>query len=232
MKYSLLKDIIVWDVKNWSVALNYWEKATTIDLRSCYGLEVGAEYGGLSLWLALKGANVLCSDIISPKENAWHKHTEHNVSSLIEYEALDIASMPYKDRFDVIMLKSVLGALGKGVTQEEQIILRGNAIQEMHKALKPGGELFFVENLVASPLHRFLRKLPLKRGKIWKYMTIVEMINHLSIFNDYQFITVGFLGQLGKQEWTRYLFGTLDRMVVDALVPKSWRYLIIGVARK
>ena len=83
-----LRDIIEWDIPNWSVALQYWKKKTAHNLSLINALEVGARHGRLSLWAALNGMNVLSTDLQGPSNEAIEKHKKYNVSHVIKYEAL------------------------------------------------------------------------------------------------------------------------------------------------
>src|SRR5438552_18950158 len=80
-----LGDFIQWDVRNWSVALDCWRQYCSQDLSSCKALEIGSHTGGLSLWMALHGARVTCSDLAGPPESAIQKHREYGVSRLVTY---------------------------------------------------------------------------------------------------------------------------------------------------
>jgi len=99
-----LADILQWDVRNWSTAVRFWEVHTSIDLSNCCGLEIGSHQGGLSLWMALHGARVVCSDLNGTTREAERLHREHRVSRLIEYEPIDATNIPYEDHFDIIFL--------------------------------------------------------------------------------------------------------------------------------
>ncbi len=90
-----LNDIIEWDIPNWSVALDYWRKHTLCNLSSMRALEIGGRHGGLSLWLALNGMEVLCTDVESPSNQAIEKHAKYKVSDKIQYAALDALYIPY-----------------------------------------------------------------------------------------------------------------------------------------
>ena len=48
------KDIIEWDVVNWSKALTFWEKYSKPITGGSKVLEIGSRNGGLSLYAALK----------------------------------------------------------------------------------------------------------------------------------------------------------------------------------
>ena len=59
----LLQDILGWDALNWSVCLRVWEPIISTSNGPLDCLEIGCGPGGLSLWLASKGHNVVCSDL-------------------------------------------------------------------------------------------------------------------------------------------------------------------------
>jgi SAM-dependent methyltransferase len=226
---ELLSDIMGWDIVNWSTAIEYWEKNTPIEISNSYSLEIGAgNNGGLSLWLALKGSKVVCSSLGGVSDKVKASHNKYNVSSLIEYQDINALSIPYHERFDAIAFKSVLGAIGRNDNFEVQ----KQAIQEMYKALKSGGELLFAENLTSTNIHMFLRKKYGAGKHSWRYVTIDEMIEVLSHFSQYKYITTGFLGTLGRNRKQRIILGRIDRAFLDHLIPERWRYVIIGIAKK
>jgi SAM-dependent methyltransferase len=223
-----LPDFLEWDVRNWSVALEFWRARTRLDLGRCEALEIGSRHGGLSMWLALLGARVVCSDVGPPSERAVRKHADAGVTRLVRYQIIDGTSIPYSGRFDLVVFKSVLGAIGRAGGLAGQ----ARAVREMHKALKPGGELFFAENLVASPVHRYFRRRFVRWSASWRYVSIGEMRSFLAPFRDVAYRTVGFAGAFGRTSGQRSLLGSLDRALLDGLVPERWRYVIAGVARK
>ncbi len=75
--YSVLtkQDILVWDVHNWANALRYWEEVIP-DKKPLMCLEIGANRGGLSMWLASKGHHVICSDIRPVSEDIKRLHMQ------------------------------------------------------------------------------------------------------------------------------------------------------------
>jgi len=223
-----LQDIVEWDVRNWSAALDFWTRHSVHDLGSCTALELGSRNGGLSLWLALEGARVVCSDVLGPTYVAVGKHRAAGVAHRVEYQSIDATKIGYDAAFDIVLFKSMLGAVGRSGGRAAQ----ATAIAEMHKALKPGGELFFAENLVASPIHRYLRRRYVRWATTWRYVTVPEMLGLLAPFSSVRYRTIGFAGALGRTSAQRNLLGSLDRMLLDRLVPKQWRYIMIGVARK
>ena len=68
-----INDIVKWDIKSWTTALNYWDR--NMDWTSVHKcLELGGQEGGLSLWLALKGKQTLCSDLSDTEKTAGQLH--------------------------------------------------------------------------------------------------------------------------------------------------------------
>lgn len=225
MNKETLKDIIDWDIINWSKALNYWEKHVDLQNKNFQCLELGGRKGGLSLWLALKGNNVICSDLENPEKDASIIHKKHNVN--IQYQAIDAANIPFQNHFDLIAFKSILG----GIARNNNNALKQKVINEIHKALKENGVLLFAENTEASFLHKLARKLFVKWGAEWNYLKPEEIETLFSSFKSVQFITIGFLAAFGRNEAQRNFLGKLDR-VIEKFVPKSKRYILIGVAKK
>lgn len=224
---ELVKDIIQWDVKNWSQVLGYWEKEVEWkNISTC--LELGAREGGLSLWLALKGKKIVCSDLKDIKLTAAKLHKKYNVGGFIEYWDLDATNIPYENQFDLIVFKSVIGGIGREDNKE----IQKEVFRQIHKALKPGGKLLFAENLTASPLHRFFRKKFNKWGSYWRYLSISETKEFLGPFSSFKFETTGFLSSFGRSESQRSLLAVADKFVFNHLVPDSWKQIVYGVAEK
>ena len=223
-----LKTYLEWDWVNWSSAIRYWDKYCSQDYSNSVALEIGARNGGLSLWLAQKGCQTICSDVNGPTENAKNLHRQFNQSNNIQYTEIDATNIPYMDYFDIVVFKSVLGGIGRNDNFDRQ----QKTIDTIYSSLKSGGELLFAENLIASPIHRFFRKKYVTWAKEWRYVTIKEMERFLNQFRSFNYRVVGFLGAFGRNENQKQLFGFLDRNFFQYVSPKSWRYIIVGVARK
>jgi SAM-dependent methyltransferase len=221
-----LQKVLFWDVVNWSACLDLWEPYVAGDSLEC--LEIGAGNGGLTLWLASKNHRVLCSDIRFPGPAVHDLHASHSVASRVSYEAIDATQIPYAERFDVVVFKSVLGRiLAKCGTQGV-----GQAVFNMHQALRPGGRLLFAENLRGSWLHRVSRRTLLKRGPpSWQYPTAEQLRSSLRVFTFVDYRLAGFLGAFGRNERQRRWLGRVDRAIVT-LVPRNCRYIMFGVATK
>jgi SAM-dependent methyltransferase len=223
----LIKDIVEWDVENWKKALNFWGEKVSIFQGGLSCLELGAGRGGLSLWLALHGNDVICSDLISPKKHACELHQKYYLPGNITYEAIDATNIPYRDEFDIVIFKSILG----GISRNHKDELKRKVIGEIYKALKPGGRLLFAENLSSSCFHRLFRKLFVRWGREWNYLKYGEISEMLSDFTHVDFFTTGFLGAWGRTERQRAFLAKLDNKIL-CVVPESKRYIVIGIAEK
>lgn len=225
---ELVRDIVQWDATNWAEALRYWERA--IDWRGAARkcLELGAGGGGLSLWLALKGQDVVCSDLNGVGEKALELHDRYRVRPSIRYEAIDALRIPYEGCFDVIVFKSMLGGIGRDDNKARQAA----AMSEIRKALRPGGKLLFAENLSGAPFHRWARQSFVAWGKSWRYVSIAEMKEFLMDFASFDLRTTGVMGLFGRTEGQRNALGWIDQACLKALVPPSCRYIAYGVATK
>jgi SAM-dependent methyltransferase len=180
------------------------------------------------MWLASEGAFVTCSDLNGPRPGVRERHLAAGFMGRIEYASVDASDIQYEQEFDVVVFKSVLGAIGDPCTA----VTQARAVAQMHKALKSGGELLFAENLAASPIHSFFRRKFVKWGRTWRYPTIEEMLGFLAPFSGVSYSTLGFAGTFGRTESQRGLLGEFDRLLLNRLVPSGWRYIMAGVARK
>lgn len=222
-----IKDILKWDINSWKKALVFWEKEIEwSNINHC--LELGGNEGGLSLWLALKGKHVVCSDIQEKKEVAQSLHQKHHVNHLISYEVIDATKIPYQNHFDLIVFKSVLGGVGRENNKQAQ----QEAIHQIYNALKPGGVLFFAENTTASVLHQKLRKRNISWANSWRYISANEMREFLTPFTTYTLHTTGFLATFGRTENQRNILAHLDKLFFNPLLSQQQHYIVYGIAKK
>jgi SAM-dependent methyltransferase len=227
MTKELTKDIIQWDIKSWSKALSYWDNK--IDWGKIEnGLELGGREGGLSLWLALKGKTIVCSDLNDVQKTAEQLHIRQNVSSLIKYQDIDATNIPYENYFDIIVFKSIIGGIGRN----DNYKIQQKVFKEIYKALKPGGKLLFAENLIASAFHQRLRKRFVNWGSSWRYVSIKEMNEFLKDFSCCDIKSTGVLGTFGRNESQRNLLSTIDELILNKICPDNWKYIIYGIAEK
>ncbi len=224
---ELIKDIVEWDVLNWSKAIDFWSDEIDIKTNHLTCLELGGRKGGLSLWLAMSDNTVICSDIESPKEYAIALHTKHNCTDKISYQSVNATNIPFENQFDIVVFKSILG----GISSNGNDKLQKKTIDQIYKSLKPNGKLLFAENLEASFLHKGFRKLFVKWGKGWNYLKYKEVGNVFGSFERFKYETVGFFGTFGRTEKQRQILSKLDR-IVDPIIPKNKKYIVYGFAEK
>lgn len=222
-----LKDILGWDVRSWSRALYSWDRHLEKMDRPLKGLELGGNKGGLSLWLGMNGVDVICSDLQDSEKNAKPLHLKYRQTG-IRYQDLSALELPFENELDIVVFKSILGAINR----ENIPGVEARVFQQIHKALKPGGRLFFAENMQASALHRKLRKKFVPWGGGWNYLSQETLEECLSPFSEVEYRTTGFLATMGRSEGQRNFLSLLDSMFFNALMPSQWRYLGFGTAVK
>lgn len=230
MEYSRsqIRDIIGWDTATWSKALFVWNEVVSDVPGDSTALEIGAGRGGLSLFLALKGYRVICSDIHSPEPQARAFHEKHSVAERVSYLAIDATAINLPDHsVDAIAFKSLLTVLGKYDGKASQ----DKAMQEFFRVLKPGGLLLFAENLDATRLHMFLRRRFVRWGSYCRYPSLAELENYLARYSRFRLETTGFLATFGRSESQRSFLHFVDT-VIDPFVPRSNHYLALGWAQK
>lgn len=225
---QFVKDCIEWDVVNWSKALGYWEKNLELSMGKLDCLELGGRSGGLSLWLASKGNSVICSDLKNPKDSAEVIHSKYKLSGDIIYQSIDATNIQYENRFDIIIFKSILGGISRNKNEE----LISTVINQILKALKPGGKLLFVENLKSSFLHQHFREHFVRWGADWNYLHSKEIRKYFEDFEELTFECCGFLGTFGRSEFQKNILGKIDSIVFDKILPNNLKYVVYGIATK
>ena len=125
------------------------------------------------------------------------------------------------ETFDVVVFKSVLGAVGDKVAQDQSML-------EIKRVLKKGGALLFAENAQGTRLHKWLRRKFIAWGERWRYISSKEFGEWSIQFNQSFLKYVGFFSLLGRTEKQRRILAFFDRFVI-VMIPKSWRYVCFGV---
>lgn len=168
---DIINDIIEWDRVNWRRALEFIDRyVSSIDISKCDVLCVG-ERRGMSLYFKLKGArSVICSDIGDSLNDARVFHQKYGVT-IDGYEEIDVTNDFCENEYDIICFKSVLGSIGKNGKESIEV-----ALENIYKALRPGGALLFMENLEASKLHSFARKTLCSKNSYRKNGIMLSMM--------------------------------------------------------
>ena len=236
MDKELQKDIIEWDISNWTRAIEFWDGYSgdlLAEIRNAGEtpkvLDIGAKNGGMSLYWALKGCDVLWTDLLDDGlESAKQLHEKYNVSDRISYETMNSLEIPYENQFDIVCFKSVWGAVYSAAGGEEAA---RRMVDQICKALKPGGCLFFAENLAGNNMHQFLRKKLSRWWNVWHYFTLDEIFRYLGGFEILGYDTFGVVGVFGRVSFLNRLFGAIDR-AIDHKIPEKNRYIISAVCQK
>lgn len=222
---QLLRDVLQWDVRNWARILPFWEPELDRRAAPVQVLAIGEREGGLSLWAALAGHHVICSDLRPMPAATQDLHRQHGVADRITYAAVDATRMPFPDAsFDLVLFKSVIGALGSKQAQ-------ATALGEMHRVLRPGGALLFAENLSGTRLHAFLRRRFVPWDHYWRYLRWPADRDLFSAFTECRFRSFGLLANLGRSEAQRGLLSHADDLLCPVL-PVRWRYILAGICIK
>ncbi|MFM9877404.1 MAG: class I SAM-dependent methyltransferase [Rhodoglobus sp.] len=223
-----VSDILGWDVSTWSPALAHWSAAIATQDRPLECLEIGAGPGGPSLWLASLGNNVVCSNVSNSAELARPLHSRYPAIEGIEYSDVDALHIPWVGRFDVIVLRSVLGGIHPADLPTLKLV-----IAEILVALKPGGRLLFAENVRGTVLHRLARAAAVgRRSGSLRYPSVAELRSILNGFSSSEIKTTGVLALFGIRESHRTALARADVALFNRLVPSTWRYVAYGSATK
>lgn len=222
---SAIKKYFEWDITTWSRAKPVWDNALYAQEYK-NAIDIGSRRGGLSLYLAKEfRLNVICSDLKGPTDEALKLHQSEGVAERVSYAAIDCTAIPYENNhFDVVIFKSVLGALGSYELQKK-------AIDEMHRVLKPGGVLLFAENLEATTMHMFLRKKMVKWSMYWRYPRLADMHEFLSDFETKKIESTGFLAIFCPEGGLKKFAAAVDNLIAPIL-PARNRYVAYGYAKK
>ena len=202
----------------------YLDSKKSVSFKGKKVLEIGARDGCLSFWAAIKGANVMCSDIKGPSESFVNRVSFYKLDN-IEFKALNAQSLPFSNKFDYVLFKSVLGGIGKADSIENQSIV----MKQIYQVLKPGGECLFLENLRATLLHSILRNKFGSGITNWYYPSLMEFYELSKIFNKVSYRTFGCIG-LGDFP-LKNCRSKLD-FYLEKIIDPSFHYIYAGIYQK
>lgn len=223
MLSDALLSAVEWDAVTWGRALS-WAARQGISIREGLRvLEVGGRTGALACWLASQGARVVSIDLIGERPVNWTFPDAGQIHS----GTGDVFALPEGFECDLVISKSVLGAIGGrgGVKAQEE------ACQHMARAVEAAsGQVWILENLVASPLHGLLRRRFVRWSASWRYVALGELVSFFGVGNA-SVRAFGLFAAFGRREWQRRILGWCDAVILERLAPLSWRYVAAVVAR-
>lgn len=228
-----VQEIIEWDVRNWSQLMHHWLPVLEQLPRDSKVLAIGERNGGLSLWLALMGFQVTCTDITDVAASATPLHVKYGVQDRIEYRQLDIVNDEWEaGQFDIIIGKSVIGGVKptRSRSSSRNFEALEQAMHNIHRLLKPGGYFFSAENLQGGLLNRYMRKR-LKGGKGWYYLSLPELNRLFNAFSLVQTKTFGILPTFFSSKSVNMFMYFINRSLQPVL-PDSSKYIAFTIARK
>jgi SAM-dependent methyltransferase len=156
-------------------------------------------------------------------------HQRHELPGSVRFEVIDVSTIPYREAFDIVCMKSVLGGIGR----EGHLDVQRAALDSIVSALKPGGVLLFVENLVSTRVHMVARRRCGAAKNQWRYFEPAELHDLVAAagLRVLNMGSTGFLGTFGRSEFQKRTLGRCDGLLCP-LLPRSWHYIGYGVARK
>ena len=187
-------------------------------------LELGSKNASLSLWAVEKGGLVTCSDIVGI-ENYFSKKFIYIKKGSIRYEIIDALDIGLKETYDFILFKSMLGGIGRIGSEKLQM----DVMRQVHKSLKKGGEVLFIENMRGTFIHQMYRKRYGATRNDWSYPSFSDFIKMSKIFSKVKYETFGVLGSSGN---LLIKVRTAFDLKFEKTFPKSWRYIYAGIYQK
>ena len=212
---------ILWDKSNWERGLNFIEKHKSQEFEGKNVLELGGGEGSLSLWASYNGANVICSDIIKPGSLALKKLNQEKV----EFQIIEAQDIPYRDHFDFVIFKSLLGGVGRNNIFRKQTLV----MEQIKKSLKRGGECLFIENMEGTIFHQIYRGRYGAGKNKWNYPSLDNFKNLSKNFSHTQYRSFGLLGSTHRSGKP---FRKAFDIKFDHLFPSSWHYIYAGIYQK
>jgi len=228
-----LNDIIEWDVLNWSELIPEWSPIIDKLDNDSKILAIGERNGGLSIWLALKGFNVVCTDRTGPEPYAETLHRKYGVSDKIKYDELDIVNCKWQTaQFDLIIAKSVIGGL-KADNKDKKtrtFQVQQQAVSNIYGLLKPGGYFLSAENMQGSFLLKQLRKIK-KKDMGWRHFSWKEINVLYTPFTQVNTKAFGVLPTLFSNSIANRIIFVINKYILQIL-PPSTKYISFTAARK
>jgi 2-polyprenyl-3-methyl-5-hydroxy-6-metoxy-1,4-benzoquinol methylase len=172
------------------------------DVRGLRALDYGCGYGGLGLYLSLKGAEVWGFDFSRPAIETANK-AARRFGLRAEFAIMDAAALTYPDEFFDLVV-------GFGVLHH--VIKYQQADSHLFRIMKPGGRAVFHETLWDNPLINFARRFTtvhsdagdahLTEREIRRFC---QTFPHVQIENRHLLYMLKRLAKLPRTDWSAEL---------------------------
>tara|TARA_Y100000996_G_scaffold148886_1_gene114661 strand:+ start:3900 stop:4586 length:687 start_codon:yes stop_codon:yes gene_type:complete len=215
-----------WDSFNWTRGLEFIDKNKSSSFLNKTVLEIGGKNADMSVWAAKSGGNVICSDIIK-EHDLRLKEKDLMKKYFIVYENINALNIPYKNKFDFVLFKSVLGGIGRKGHHEKHY----RVINEIYKSLKKGGELLFIENMQGSFIHEIIRNKYGAGRNDWLYPSYENFISYSKRFHKIKYKTFGIISVNGTNN-KQQLYRLFINANLEKILSKKSRYIFAGVFKK
>lgn len=196
-------------------------------------LAIGERNGGISLWLALQGFYVVCTDRQGPTQQAKDLHKQYGVDDKITYHDFDLVNtQDFNIAYDVIIMKSVLGGVKEqyGDAASRTDAARQKALDNIYKLLSPEGVLLSADNLQGNMVLRLIKRLKKKQSG-WHYFSLQELNDLCKQFSSVNVQSFGVIPSkfsvpiLNK---AAYIINSF----LEQLLPSNSAYIAFTIARK
>lgn len=233
MNKQLQHDIIEWDVPNWSHLIKLWQPVLDTLPRDSKVLAIGERNGGISLWLALQGFHVLCTDRQGPTQQARDLHKRYGVEDKIAYSNFDLVNTEdFGTTYDVIIMKSVLGGVKEQYDNaaSRSDATRQKAIDNAYRLLNKNGLFFSADNLKGNICLQLIKRLKNKQSG-WHYFSISELQD---LFKQFSSVSIQGFGVIPSNFSVSVLNNAayIINSSLRQLLPQNSGYIAFTMARK